>query len=117
MGWRNFSYYLHFSRYTTIIHKIIHIMDKSLFPIYLRDEKSLYYFKFTSSQIFTQVVFIITKKSNYISTEVKDLTGTDKQFDVKEYFNKYKSIDETEYLAKIKELFNYYDRIRAKIGI
>ena len=92
-------------------------MDKSLFPIYLRDEKSWYYFKFNNSQMFTQVIFIISEKSNYVSTEVKDLTGTDKHFDVKEYFDKYKSIDEAEYLAKIKELFNYYDRVRAKLGL
>ena len=92
-------------------------MDKSLFPIYLRDEKSWYYFKFANSQMFTQVIFIISEKSNYVSTEVKDLTDTDKHLDVKEYFDKYKSIDEAEYLAKVKELFNYYDRVRAKLGI
>lgn len=92
-------------------------MDKSLFPIYLRDEKSWYYFKFTNSQVFTQIIFIISEKSNYISSEVKDYTGTDKHLDVKEYFDKYKSIDEAEFLRKVKELANYYDRVRAKLGI
>jgi hypothetical protein len=92
-------------------------MDKSLFPIYLRDENSRYYFKFSSSQLFTQIIFIFYEKSNYVSTEVKDLTGTDQHIDVKEYFDKYKSIEESEFLAKVKELANYYDRVRAKLGV
>ena len=115
VGWRTFFCHLHFTQ--LMLYKIIQIMDKSLFPIYLRDEKSWYYFKFTNSQMFTQVIFIISEKSNYVSTEVKDLTGTDKHLEVKEYFDKYESIDEAEYLAKIKELFSYYDRVRAKLGI